>query len=89
MALVSLAALLTGCSGINDLLDQAADSGTTPVLRASGGGQARLTLISCNRTNEGGQAVVDLINYLLNQPTLVIARSGGSATLVINACGGR
>ena len=89
MAVAATVALLTGCSGVNDLLDQAADAGTTPVLRASGGGQARLTLVTCNRNNEGGQAIIDLVNYLLSQPTLVIARSGGSATLVINACPGR
>ena len=78
--------LCSGCAGFNDLLDRAADSGTTPVVRGSGGGQARLTLITCPRSAEGAQAIIDLVNYLLQQPTLVIARSGGSAVLVINAC---
>jgi hypothetical protein len=85
IALIALL-LLAGCAGINDLLDRAADSGTSPVVRGSGGGQARLTLITCPRTQEGAQAIIDLINYLLQQPTLVIARSSGSAVLVINAC---
>lgn len=86
---IALALLLAGCAGVNDLLDRAADQGTTPIVRGTGGGQARLTLITCPKSNEGAQAIIDLVNYLLQQPELVSARSGGSAVLVINACPGR
>lgn len=78
--------LLTNCSGINALLDSATEGSSTPIVRASNGGQARLTLITCHRTGEGAQAVIDLINYLIQQSEIVIARSGGNASVIINTC---
>jgi len=84
-----LCLILVGCSGLNAAIEQAATTahGTVPVVRASDGASASLTVTVCPRTAEGGEGVKALLDELINyQAEIVAARSGGSARLVLNLC---
>jgi hypothetical protein len=58
----------------------------TPVVRASDGASASLTVVACPSSEARASGVGDLIREIIQQDELVSARAGGSARLVINAC---
>ena len=60
----------------------------TPVVRAQDGASASITVITCAPTESRAAGVGDIIQFLLGQDELVIASTGGSARLTINACPG-
>lgn len=81
--------LLSGCNGVNALLEQAAQGaqGVAPVVRAYDGGTAVLTLIVCPRTTEGAEGLKAFLDEMVQyQSELVAARNGGSARLTLNLC---
>jgi hypothetical protein len=71
---------LAGCGGGDR------PSGSTPVVRASSGGSAAVTIIACPPSEARAMAVGELIQVLTQHDELVIARDGGHARLTINAC---
>lgn len=79
---------LCGCSSLDAAVDAAASShASTPIVRASNGGYARMTVIACPRTELGIEAVRELLQQMLTyNGELVVGRSGGSASLTINSC---
>lgn len=78
---LALAGLVGGC----DRLEQARAPGA-PVVRASDGAFASVTIIACPPTELRALAVGELIQILTQHDELAIARAGGTARLVINAC---
>lgn len=81
--------LLTGCAGLNGLLDSASmsSSGQAPVARGVDGGAASVLIVLCPRTPQAVLAASELLDRLISYGSeIVMARAGGSARLTINAC---
>jgi shikimate 5-dehydrogenase len=87
-AALMLALPLCACSGIDSVLDAvSASSGTSPIIKASNSGSARMTLIMCPRSESNVEAARELLQQMIATGSeLVVARSGGNAALTINAC---
>jgi hypothetical protein len=82
-ALLLAAVALCACKG-----DASGSLGSArPVVRASDGASATLTLIACPPPSlDRAQALGALIELITMHEEIVSARSGGSARLTINAC---
>lgn len=58
----------------------------TPVVRADDSSTAIITITICPTSQARAQGIADLIQMLIQQDELVVARRGGNARLTINAC---
>jgi hypothetical protein len=81
---VALSLLLAGCGGPDG--GQAGPSSARPVVRADEGASATFTIIACPPNDARATLAAELIQVLTQHDELVIARDGGSARLLINAC---
>lgn len=89
LAQAAVLALLSGCSGLNGLLDAASMGplGQSPVARGVDNGAASVLIILCPRTPQAALAAGELLDRLISHGSeIVMARGGGTARLTINAC---
>jgi hypothetical protein len=78
---VALSLLLAGCGGPDGV-----PASARPVVRADEGASATFTIIACPPNDARATLAAELIQVLTQHDELVIARDGGSARLLINAC---
>lgn len=88
MKLIWLAILVCGCSAFSTASEKIGSLGSyAPIVRASDGASAILTIVACPRTLEGGEGLKALLDEMVQyQSELVSARNGGNARLTLNIC---
>jgi hypothetical protein len=84
-----LVALLTGCANLGETLGglYTLSPAARPVARGIDGGVARMVLTLCPQSKESLIAAQALLSQVLQSPVeTVLANSGGTAEIDVNAC---
>lgn len=85
-AILVLAAVLLVLSGCKDRDPPTPPDSATPIVRANDGASASVIIVTCPPSEARAMAVGELIDMLTRQGELAIARQGGTARFVLNAC---
>lgn len=86
---LALVALLTGCANLGETLGglYTLSPAARPVARGVDGGVARMVITLCPQTKESLVAAQALLSEVLQSPVeTVLANSGGTAEIDVNAC---
>ena len=88
-SLIVVALLLTGCANVGETLGGlfTLSPSARPVARGVDGGVARMTITLCPQNREALVAAQSLLRQVLQSPAeTVLANSGGTAEIDVNAC---